>query len=85
MYEFLIKEYVDRLTEEDIKKYAKGYQIDINDEEAKVLYLYAKNYWREFYKGEPKELLEELKEKLRPNTYAVLYKFYKDAKSKINK
>lgn len=84
MYEILIKEYIEKLTEEDIKKYAKSYNVDINDEEAKVLYLYAKNYWREFYKGEPKELLEELKEKLRPNTYAILYKFYKDAKSKIN-
>ena len=54
MYEFLIKEYVDKLTEDDIKKYAKGYNVDINDDEVKILYLYAKNYWREFYKGEPK-------------------------------
>ncbi len=84
MYEFLIKEYVNKLTEEDIKKYAKGYNIDINDDEAKILYLYAKNYWREFYIGEPKDLLNELKEKLRPNTYEKLYEFYKNAKSKIN-
>lgn len=84
MYEFLIKEYINKLTEEDIKKYAKGYNIDINDDEAKILYLYAKNYWYDFYKSEPKELLSELKEKLRPNTYNELYKFYKTTKSKIN-
>ncbi len=85
MYELLIREYVSKLTETDIKKYAKNYNIDINDEECKVLYLYAKNYWKEFYKGEPKELINELKEKLRPDTFNTLYKFYKDAKSKINK
>ena len=84
MYEFLIKEYVNKLTEEDIKKYAMGYNIDISDDECKILYLYAKNYWREFYKSEPKELINELKEKLRPNTFKVLYKFYKEIKSKIN-
>lgn len=85
MYEFLVKEYVNKLTEDDIKKYAKGYNIDINNEECKVLYLYAKNYWKEFYQNEPTELIEELKEKLRPETFNILYKFYKDAKSKINK
>lgn len=83
MYEFLIKEYIDKLTEDDIKKYAKGYNVDINDDEVKILYLYAKNYWREFYKGEPKELLQELKEKLRPATYETLYTYYKNLKSKI--
>jgi len=83
MYEFLIKEYVNKLTEEDIKKYAKGYNIDINDDECKVLYLYAKNYWREFYRGEPQELINELKEKLRQETFNKLYNFYKEAKLKI--
>lgn len=83
MYEFLIKEYVNKLTEEDIKKYAKGYNIDINDDECKILYLYAKNYWREFYKNEPQELIDELKEKLRPKTFNILYKLYKEIKLKI--
>ena len=80
MYELLI----NKLTEEDIKKYAKGYNIDLNDDECKVLYLYAKNYWKEFYKSEPKELINELKGKLRPNTFNTLYTIYKEAKNKIN-
>jgi len=84
MFEIIIKNYVEKLTEEDIKKHAKKNNIDINDEECKILYLYAKNYWKEFYKGEPKELISELKDKLRPNTFNTLYKIYKDAKSKIN-
>ena len=85
MYELIIKNYIEKLTEEDIKKHAKNYNININDDECKVLYLYAKNYWKEFYKSEPKDLISELKEKISPNTFNTLYKIYKDAKSKINK
>lgn len=85
MYELIIKNYIEKLTEEDIKKYAKNYNIDIKDDECKILYLYAKNYWKDFYKSEPKELINELKEKLNQNTFNTLYKIYKDAKSKINK
>lgn len=85
MLEILIKEYISKLTEIDIKKYAKDYNINITDDECKVLYLYAKNYWKDFYKGEPKELINEIKEKLNPATFNRLYKIYKDAKSKINK
>jgi len=84
MYEFLIKEYVNKLTELDIKKYAKNYNVEINDEECKILYLYAKNYWKEFYKGEPQELIDELKEKINPNAFNTLYEYYKNIKSKIN-
>ena len=84
MYEFLIKEYVNKLTELDIKKYAKNYNVKINDDECKILYLYAKNYWKEFYKGEPRELIEELKEKINPNAFNTLYEYYKNIKSKIN-
>ena len=84
MYEFLIKEYVNKLTELDIKKYAKNYNIEINDDECKVLYLYAKNYWKDFYKGEPIELINELKEKINPKAFNILYEYYKNIKSKIN-
>ena len=85
MYELIIKNYIEKLTEEDIKKYARNYNIDIKDDECKILYLYANNYWKDFYKDEPKELINELKEKLSPNTFNDLYKIYKNAKSKINK
>ena len=57
---------------------------ELNDDEVKILYLYAKNYWREFYKGYPKDLIEELKEKLRPQTFKTLYKIYIDLKQKLN-
>lgn len=84
MYEIIIRDYINKLTEQDIIEYSKRKNIELNDDEVKILYLYAKNYWREFYKGYPKDLIEELKEKLRPQTFKTLYKIYIDLKQKLN-
>lgn len=83
--EELIKDYIQtKLTEEDILKYAKKKNITLKENEAKIIYLYLKNYWQVFYKGDPKELWNELKEKLSENTYNELFKLYKTYKSKIS-
>lgn len=84
MYEIIIRDYINKLTEQDIIEYSKRKNIELNDDEVKILYLYAKNYWREFYKGYPKDLIEELREKLRPQTFNTLYKMYVDLKNKFN-
>ena len=84
MHELLIKDYINKLTEEDIIKYGKKKDIDISFEDAKILYVYAKNYWREFYKENPTDLIEELKEKLEPLTFIKLNKIYKELKGKYN-
>ena len=83
MYEIIIRDYVNKLTEEDILNFCKNKEIRINDEEAKILYLYAKNYWKEFYKGNPKDLILELKEKINENAFNKLYNLYIDLKKKI--
>ena len=82
MYEIIIRDYINKLTESDIIKYGKKKNIDINSEDAKILYVYAKNYWREFYKNNPTDLIEELKEKLNPTTFNKLYEIYIKFKKK---
>lgn len=84
MYEIIIRDYVNKLTEDDIIQYSKRKNISLNDDEVKVLYLYTKNYWREFYRGNPNDLILELKEKLRPQVFDSLYKIYTDLKDKLN-
>ncbi len=85
MYEIIIRDYINKLTEEDIIKYGKKKNINISDEEAKILYVYSKNYWKEFYKDNPTDLIEELKEKLNPDTFNKLYKIYQKLKERQNK
>lgn len=82
LYEIIIRDYINKLTEEDIIQYGKRKNINISDDDAKILFVYAKNYWKEFYKGNPSELINELKEKLNPETFNKLYKIYIDLKQK---
>ena len=84
MYELLIGEYVkNKLTEQDINNYALKKNINLTEDEIKIIYVYIKNYWKEFYKGNPKELFMELKEKLNPITYNKALKLYQEYKNKI--
>lgn len=84
MYEIIIRDYVNKLTEEDIMNFCNKKEIIVNDDEVKVLYLYAKNYWKEFYKGNPSEIILELKEKINENAFNKLYDLYIDIKKKIS-
>ena len=72
MYEIIIRDYVKKLTEKDIIDFGKKKNINISFDDAKVLYVYAKNYWKEFYKDFPKDLINELKEKIDPDTFNKL-------------
>ena len=83
MYEIIIRDYVNKLTENDILNFCNKKEIQVNDEETKILYIYAKNYWKEFYKGNPKDLILELKEKINENAFNKLYNLYIDLKKKI--
>ena len=83
MYEIIIRDYVNKLTENDILTFCQKKEIPINDNEVKILYLYAKNYWKDFYKENPKELILELKEKINQNAFNKLYNLYIDLKKKI--
>lgn len=85
MYEYLIGEYINKLTEDEIKKHSEKRNIFLNDDETKTLYLYAKNYWREFYRGEDKEIVEEIRQKIRPDTFNQLYTIYLETKEKYQK
>jgi len=85
MYELIIKDYISKLTEEDIIKYGKRKNIDISNNDSKILYMYAKNYWKEFYKDNPTDIINEIKEKINPDTFNKLYKIYINLKNKYSK
>lgn len=84
MYEYLIGEYVNnKLTEQDINNFALKKNIHLTEDEIRTIYVYIKNYWKEFYKGDPTELFIELKEKLNKETYDTIIKLYEEYKNKI--
>ena len=73
---YLIKEYIKKITEEDIYNFALKEGITLLDKEKKIIYVYLKNYWQVFLNEEATFLFEELKEKLEPKTYNKILELY---------
>ena len=83
--EYLIKEYIKKMTIDDIKNFAIKKNINISDSDSLILYTYAKNHYEDFLNGKDDILIKELKEKLSPNTFKEAYKLYLEYKIKYLK
>ena len=84
MQEYLIKEYIKKLTIDDIKNFSKKKNISITENDSIILYSYVKKYWQEIINGN-ENIIKELKQKLSPNTFKEAYKLYLEYKIKYLK
>ena len=82
--EKMIKEYIDTIDEYTIDKYAKSQNINLNDKELKVIYLYLKNYWYIFLKEDPSDLFKELETQIEEDNLNKIKNLYQKYKKKIN-
>lgn len=80
----LIKEYMDRMTKEDVTKFAKKNGITLDEQELDIVYKYSKEHWRTVYYGNPKPVLDELKGKLKADTYNEVEMLYSQLKNKLS-
>lgn len=83
MYELVIREYVKKMTLDDINNFAYKNGILLPKGEDKIIYDFIKNNWQEIYKGDRLKMLNEIKNKVSNNTYLYildLYNKYKDVK-----
>lgn len=81
MYENLIKNYVSKITTSDIERFGKTYGIHLDKDELKYLSTTIKNHWRTIIYGNPRGILNELKEKFDCEKYQqieLLYTKFKD-------
>ena len=85
MQNYLISEYIKKMSLNDIKNFAIKKNISINDTDAIILYTYAKNNYQDFLNGNDTKLIKELKEKLSPNCFKEAYKLYLEYKIKYLK
>jgi hypothetical protein len=84
MNDYLLQIYIERLTKNDINDFAITQGISLNNEELDVIYDYLKKHWRTFYYGNPKSLLEELRNKLSEEAYCKIEALYMQTKDKLN-
>ena len=81
MKEKLISEYVNRMTIDDVNKFALKNGIILKDDEIKLIYDHIKKNWRTIVFGNPRGILDELKSKLDNNSYQkieALYVYFKN-------
>ena len=82
MNEFLIKNYISRLKLDDIDKFAKKHNIELNEEELKLVEQHIIKDWHTIIYGNPRPILDNLKEKLNQEEYQKIENLYIEFKKK---
>ena len=76
MKERLISEYVNRMTLEDVNNFALKNGINLKDNEIKLIYDHIKSNWHTIVFGNPRGILDDLKEKLDSTSYQKVESLY---------
>ncbi len=85
MNEYLISEYIKKMTTQDIINFGNKKNITIPLSDATILLSYAKKYYKDFLNNKEQEIIKELKHELSPSIYKDLYKLYIEYKIKYQK
>jgi len=81
MKDKLIKEYIDKITINDVISFGNKNGISLNNEEALLVLKYIKNDWRTIIYGNPNSILSDLKTHL-GNKYIKIEQLYTYFKNK---
>lgn len=84
MNNFLISEYVKRITKDDINKFALKQGVSLTKDELDIIYNYVKKDYKTVIYGNPRVILDELKTKVRPLTYNKIENLYEQFKGYLN-
>ncbi len=80
MIERLIANYVSKLKEQDVIQFALKNDINLKDDEVRIVYGTIQKYWREIIFGNHERILQKIKGKINNGTYQkieeliILYK-----------
>ena len=82
MNEFLMKNYISKITTKDIDSFARKNNIELNKEELKLIENYIKSDWKTIIYGNPENILKDLKQKLNNEKYQKIENLYIVSKNK---
>ncbi|HHX93628.1 MAG TPA: DUF2624 family protein [Tenericutes bacterium] len=77
MYQNLIKDYVKKLTVQDINNFCNKKNITLKEGEAEIIYKYIKKDWEKLLSGSYMEVFLDVKDKVSKSTYEKLIYYYK--------
>ena len=79
----LIEDYVRRLTKDDIVRFSLKQDITLNNEEVSFIYDYIKKEYKTIIFGNPKDVLSDIKDEVKANTYNKIVNLYMQYKDKL--
>ena len=80
---YLIEDYVKRLQLNDVERFALKQGIVFDNEELNVVYKYIKKEYKTIIYGNPRDILLEIRNKVKPLTYSKIENLYEKFKDKI--
>ena len=80
---YLIEDYIKRLNISDIERFAIKQGIVLDQEELNIVYNYIKKEYKTLIYGNPKDILLDIKTKVKPLTYTKIENLYIKFKDKI--
>ena len=82
MNEFLIKNYVSKLSIPEIDSFSKKHGLNLTDYELKLIEHHIKNDWRTIIYGNPRPILDNLKKSLDNFSYQKIENLYIEFRNK---
>ncbi|MDD3392122.1 MAG: hypothetical protein PHE54_01040 [Bacilli bacterium] len=83
MKEALISSYVNRLTYQDVDNFARQQGIILKKTEIEIIYNHIKGQWRTIIYGNPRGILDDIKDKFDSLTYNKIEQLYYQFKNKF--
>ncbi len=85
MNKLLIYKYINNITKDDILYYSKNkLNYNLEESELDIIYLYIKRYYKEVLSGNYIDVLDNLRDKIRPQTYNIILELLDKYKNFIN-
>ena len=82
MQEFLIKNYINKLSKKELNDFAKKHGIELENDELELIENHKKNNWRTIIYGNPRPILDNLKQKLEQPKYQKIENLHIEFKNK---
>lgn len=79
----IITKYINKLTKEDIVKFATSQNITLTSNELDIIYNHIKNDYQTFLTKDPNIILNQVKTEVREEVYNKIIELYNQYKDKI--
>lgn len=79
----LLRNYINKLTVNDIRLFANSRGITLNNTEIELIYKYVKNDWETIIFGNSTKIFDDLKENLTPCNYQIIVNLFDNYKEKF--